>query len=234
MKTYSTKMSDVSHAWHVLDATDQPLGRLASQAAALLRGKHKPIFQPNLPVGDFVVIVNAERVKVTGNKEEGKVYYRHSQYPGGLKVTKYRHQMEKFPARAVEKAVKGMLPHNSLGRKLFTRLKVYAGPEHPHGAQVAENALTVRQRRSAPQPSRAATAKEQVEAEVTEATEVETPVAEAETVSARAEAAPTAAEASPAEPMSRSTEPPSTESPSAETSSADTGSSSSIETTSTS
>jgi large subunit ribosomal protein L13 len=138
MKTYSTKMSEVSHAWHVLDATDQPLGRLASQAAALLRGKHKPIFQPNLPVGDFVVIVNAERVKVTGNKEEGKLYYRHSQYPGGLKVTKYRHQMEKFPTRAVEKAVKGMLPHNSLGRKLFTRLKVYAGPEHPHAAQVAE------------------------------------------------------------------------------------------------
>ena len=136
MKTYSTKMSDVTHAWHVLDATDQPLGRLATRAAALLRGKHKPIYQPNLPVGDFVVIINAERVKVTGNKEEGKVYYRHSQYPGGLKATQYRHQMEKFPTRAVEKAVKGMLPHNSLGRKLFTRLKVYAGPEHPHGAQV--------------------------------------------------------------------------------------------------
>jgi large subunit ribosomal protein L13 len=137
MKTYSTKMSDVTHAWHVLDATDQPLGRLASEAAALLRGKHKPVFQPNLPVGDFVVIVNAEKVKVTGNKEEGKLYYRHSQYPGGLKVTKYRHQMEKFPTRAVEKAIKGMLPHNSLGRHLFTRLKVYAGPEHPHGAQVS-------------------------------------------------------------------------------------------------
>jgi large subunit ribosomal protein L13 len=136
MKTYSTKMSDVTHAWHVLDATDQPLGRLASHAATLLRGKHKPVYQPNLPVGDFVVIVNAEKVKVTGNKEEGKVYYRHSQYPGGLKVTKYRHQMEKFPTRAVEKAVKGMLPHNSLGRRLFTRLKVYAGPEHPHDAQV--------------------------------------------------------------------------------------------------
>jgi large subunit ribosomal protein L13 len=140
MKTYSTRIGDVKHAWHVLDATDQPLGRLATRAAALLRGKHKPIFQPNLPVGDFVVIVNAEKVRVTGNKAEGKVYYRHTQYPGGLRQTTYRHQMEKFPTRAVEKAVKGMLPHNRLGRKLFTRLKVYAGPEHPHGAQVAESA----------------------------------------------------------------------------------------------
>jgi large subunit ribosomal protein L13 len=149
MKTYSTKMTDVTHAWHVLDATDQPLGRLASEAAALLRGKHKPVFQPNLPVGDFVVIVNAEKVKVTGNKEEGKLYYRHSQYPGGLKVTKYRHQMEKFPTRAVEKAIKGMLPHNSLGRHLFTRLKVYAGPEHPHGAQVAGEPVSLYRSRAA-------------------------------------------------------------------------------------
>lgn len=152
MKTYSTKMSDVTHAWHVLDATDQPLGRLASQAAALLRGKHKPVFQPNLPVGDFVVIVNAERVKVTGNKEEGKVYYRHSQYPGGLKTTKYRHQMEKFPTRAVEKAIKGMLPHNSLGRHLFTRLKVYAGPEHPHAAQVTGDPVSLYRARSVRKP----------------------------------------------------------------------------------
>ena len=137
MKTYSAKMRDVRPAWHVIDATDQPLGRLASRVAMLLRGKHKPIYQPNLPVGDFVVVINAERVKVTGNKAEAKTYYRHSQYPGGLKTVQYRHQMEKHPTRAVEKAVKGMLPHNSLGRKLFTRLKVYAGPEHPHGAQVA-------------------------------------------------------------------------------------------------
>jgi large subunit ribosomal protein L13 len=160
MKTYSTKMTDVTHAWHVLDATDQPLGRLASEAAALLRGKHKPVFQPNLPVGDFVVIVNAEKVKVTGNKEEGKLYYRHSQYPGGLKVTKYRHQMEKFPTRAVEKAIKGMLPHNSLGRHLFTRLKVYAGPEHPHGAQVAGEPVSLYRSRAArrQQPEAAAVA----------------------------------------------------------------------------
>jgi large subunit ribosomal protein L13 len=177
MKTYSTKMSDVSHAWHVLDAADQPLGRLASQAAALLRGKHKPIFQPNLPVGDFVVIVNAERVKVTGNKEEGKLYYRHSQYPGGLKVTKYRHQMEKFPTRAVEKAVKGMLPHNSLGRKLFTRLKVYAGPEHPHGAQV-EKPLAVSRKPSASRSSVAAAAPVPAEPDTTLAALVETPSTE--------------------------------------------------------
>jgi len=157
MKTYSTKMSDVTHAWHVLDATGQPLGRLASQAATLLRGKHKPIYQPNLPVGDFVVIVNAEKVKVTGNKEEGKLYYRHSQYPGGLKVTKYRHVAEKFPTRAVERAIKGMLPHNRLGRKLFTRLKVYAGPEHPHEAQVAgKPSGSLRVRRSAPKPAQEA------------------------------------------------------------------------------
>jgi large subunit ribosomal protein L13 len=136
MKTYSTKMGEVRPAWHVLDAADQPLGRLATRAAALLRGKHKPTFQPNLPMGDFVVIVNAERVRVTGNKAEGKVYYRHTQYPGGLRQTTFREQIEKHPTRAVEKAVKGMLPHNRLGRHLFTRLKVYAGPEHPHEAQV--------------------------------------------------------------------------------------------------
>jgi large subunit ribosomal protein L13 len=140
MKTYSVKMGEVKHEWHVIDATDQPLGRLATQVAMLLKGKHKPIYTPNLPIGDFVVVVNAEKVKVTGNKEEAKTYYRHSQYPGGLKTIQYRHMMEKFPTRAVEKAVKGMLPHNSLGRKLFTRLKVYAGAEHPHAAQVAGSA----------------------------------------------------------------------------------------------
>ena len=137
MKTYSAKMRDVRPAWHVIDATDQPLGRLATRVATLLRGKHKPIYQPNLPVGDFVVVINAERVRVSGDKAEAKTYYRHSQYPGGLKTVQFRQLMEKHPTRAVEKAVRGMLPHNSLGRKLFTRLKVYAGPEHPHAAQVA-------------------------------------------------------------------------------------------------
>jgi large subunit ribosomal protein L13 len=137
MKTYSTKMSEVQHAWHVIDAADQPLGRLASQVASLLRGKHKPIYQPNLPVGDFVVVINASRVRVSGNKAGGKDYYRHSGYPGGLKVTPFLLQMEKNPRKVIEMAVRGMLPHNRLGRKLFTRLKVYAGPEHPHQAQVA-------------------------------------------------------------------------------------------------
>ena len=200
MKTYSTKMSEVAHAWHVLDATNQPLGRLASQAAALLRGKHKPIYQPNLPVGDFVVIINAEKVKVTGNKTEGKVYYRHSQYPGGLKTTSFRHQMEKFPTRAVEKAVKGMLPHNSLGRKLFTRLKVYAGPEHPHGAQIASfapdkfSALG----RQTPAPRRAAAAA----STPAPATPAETPAprARADRGAAREETTVTAAPAVPAVP----------------------------------
>jgi large subunit ribosomal protein L13 len=136
MKTYSTKMSEVHRAWHVVDANGEPLGRLASRVAALLRGKHKPEFQPNLPVGDFVIVVNAENIRVGGKKVTDKIYYRHSQYPGGLKATQFNHMMEKHPTRAVEKAVRGMLPHNRLGRELFTHLKVYAGPEHPHAAQV--------------------------------------------------------------------------------------------------
>ena len=139
MKTYSPKPSEVQRHWHVLDAADQPLGRLASQAATLLRGKHKPQFAPNLALGDFVIIVNAEKVRVTGSKVDDKIYYRHTQYPGGLRQQSFRQMMEKHPTRAVEKAVKGMLPHNSLGRRVFTQLKVYAGPEHPHQAQIAED-----------------------------------------------------------------------------------------------
>ncbi len=139
MKTYSPKPSEAPPAWHVLDAADQPLGRLATRAAVLLRGKHKPQFAPNLNLGDFVIIVNAERVRVSGNKTEGKIYYRHTQYPGGLRQQNFRQLMEKHPTRAVEKAIKGMLPHNRLGRRVFTRLKVYAGPEHPHQAQLASN-----------------------------------------------------------------------------------------------
>jgi large subunit ribosomal protein L13 len=142
MKTYSPKPSEVPATWHVLDAEGQPLGRLASQAAALLRGKHKPQFAPNLNIGDFVIIVNAAKVRVTGNKAEGKVYYRHTMHPGGLRQINFRQMMEKHPTRAVEKAVRGMLPHNRLGRRIFTRLKVYAGPEHPHQAQLAANGRT--------------------------------------------------------------------------------------------
>lgn len=139
MKTYSPKLSEVARRWHVLDADGQPLGRLATRAAVLLRGKHKPEFVPNLPIGDFVIIVNAAKVHVTGNKATDKTYYRHTQYPGGLRKTTFQELMSKNPVRAVEKAVHGMLPHNRLGRSLHTHLKVYAGPEHPHAAQLAES-----------------------------------------------------------------------------------------------
>jgi large subunit ribosomal protein L13 len=142
MKTYSPRLGEITRAWHVLDATDQPLGRLATRAAALLRGKHKPYFVPNLPVGDFVIIVNADKVAITGRKAEDKTYYHHTMYPGGLRQTTYRQMTEKHPTRAVEHAVRGMLPHNRLGRRLFTYLKVYAGPDHPHQAQVAAGGAT--------------------------------------------------------------------------------------------
>jgi large subunit ribosomal protein L13 len=137
MKTYSTKASEVRRTWHVLDATGVPLGRLASQAAALIRGKHKPTYAPHLDTGDYVVVVNAAEIALTGRKEEQKRYYRHSQYPGGLKVRSVRETREKHPARVVEHAVFGMLPHNRLGRSLHGHLKVYVGAEHPHQAQVS-------------------------------------------------------------------------------------------------
>jgi large subunit ribosomal protein L13 len=136
MKTYSTKASEVRRSWHVLDAKGVPLGRLASQAAALIRGKHKVIYAPHLDTGDFVVVVNAAEVALTGRKEAQKRYYRHSQYPGGLKVRTVREEMERNPTRVVEHAVLGMLPHNRLGRALHGHLKVYGGAEHPHAAQV--------------------------------------------------------------------------------------------------
>ena len=132
-------MSEITREWHVIDAENQPLGRLATRAATLLRGKHKPQFAPHLPVGDFVIIINAEKVHVSGRKDDGKVYFHHTGYPGGLRQTTFRQMLEKHPTRAVEKAIRGMLPHNRLGRRLFTHLKVYAGPEHPHQAQVAGN-----------------------------------------------------------------------------------------------
>jgi large subunit ribosomal protein L13 len=119
----------------VIDATDVVLGRLASHAATLLRGKHKPIFAPHMDTGDYVIIVNADKVGLTGNKRQDKVAYRHSGYPGGLKQVGYEELLSKRPARAVQQAVKGMLPHNKLGRKVIKKLKVYAGPDHPHAAQ---------------------------------------------------------------------------------------------------
>jgi len=135
VRTFSPKAADVQRQWHVIDASDVVLGRLASQAATLLRGKHKPIFAPHVDTGDFVIIVNAAKVALTGNKLEDKRAYRHSGYPGGLRSVAYRDLMERNPERAVTKAVKGMLPKNTLGRQMLSKLKVYAGPEHPHKAQ---------------------------------------------------------------------------------------------------
>ena len=135
MRTYSPKPADAQRQWLVIDATDVVLGRLASQVAILLRGKHKPTFAPHMDMGDFVVVVNAGKVALTGNKREQKIAYRHSGYPGGLSAMPYTVLLEKSPAKAVEKAVKGMLPHNTLGRAQLSKLKVYPGPNHPHQAQ---------------------------------------------------------------------------------------------------
>ena len=135
MRTYTPKAGDVTRHWHVIDATDVVLGRLASHAAALLRGKHKATFAPHVDTGDFVIIINADKVALTGSKRETKIAYRHSGYPGGLTATTYAELLEVNPCRAVEKAVKGMLPHNKLGRQQIKKLKVYAGADHPHAAQ---------------------------------------------------------------------------------------------------
>ena len=135
MRTFSPKPGDVQRQWHVIDATDVVLGRLATQAATLLRGKHKPVYAPHVDTGDFVIVINAEKVALTGTKRQNKVEHRHSGYPGGLRSTSYEELLARNPRRVVEKAVKGMLPHTTLGRHMLTKLKVYAGPEHPHQAQ---------------------------------------------------------------------------------------------------
>ncbi|MCF8527342.1 MAG: 50S ribosomal protein L13 [Candidatus Nanopelagicales bacterium] len=135
MRTYSPKAGDNTPVWHVIDATDVVLGRLATQAAQLLRGKHKPTFAPHMDMGDFVIIINADKVALTGTKREQKMAYRHSGQPGGLTATSYAELLEKDSRKAVEKAVKGMLPHNKLGRQQLKKLKVYQGSEHPHAAQ---------------------------------------------------------------------------------------------------
>jgi large subunit ribosomal protein L13 len=134
-RTYSPKPGDITREWVIIDATDIVLGRLASHAATLLRGKHKPTFSPHMDGGDFVIIINAEKVALTGQKLAQKLAYRHSGYPGGLSAQTYAEMLEKHPTRAVEKAIRGMLPKNSIGRAQLTKLKVYAGPEHPHAAQ---------------------------------------------------------------------------------------------------
>ena len=138
MRTFSPKSSDVQRQWHVIDAADLVLGRLASNAAQLLRGKHKPIYAPHVDTGDFVIIVNAEKIALTGNKREQKFAYKHSGYPGGLRAVRYSELLDKHPERAVEKAIKGMLPKTKLGRQMAKKLKVYAGPDHPHAAQKPE------------------------------------------------------------------------------------------------
>jgi large subunit ribosomal protein L13 len=135
VRTYSPKAKDVTRQWFVIDASDVVLGRLASQTARLLRGKHKPIFAPHVDTGDFVIIINASKVALTGAKREAKQYYRHSGYPGGLRATSYTELLATRPKLAVEKAVKGMLPHTTLGRQMLSKLKVYDGPDHPHQAQ---------------------------------------------------------------------------------------------------
>jgi large subunit ribosomal protein L13 len=139
MQSYVPKPDEIRREWVVMDASDQVLGRLATEVARLLRGKHKPDFTPFLDTGDFVVVVNAERVRMTGNKIDDKKYYRHSGRPGSLKVETAKERMDKYPERVIQAAVWGMLPKNRLGRKLLRKLKVYSGPDHPHQAQQPKN-----------------------------------------------------------------------------------------------
>lgn len=138
MRTYSPKPGEIERRWHVIDADDVVLGRLASQAAQLLRGKHKATWAPHVDVGDFVIVVNASKLVLTGNKRDQKITYRHSGFPGGLSSTGYAQLLSENPRKAVEKAVRGMLPKNTLGRAMSRKLKVYAGPEHPHQAQLPQ------------------------------------------------------------------------------------------------
>ena len=134
-KTYVPKADEITQEWYLVDANDQNLGRLASQISRIILGKHKPNFTPGMDTGDFVIVVNCERIRVTGNKMEEKFYYRHSGYPSGLKAISLRQQLVKHPERVIRAAVWGMLPHNKFGRQLINKLKVYAGPDHPHEAQ---------------------------------------------------------------------------------------------------
>jgi len=138
MRTYTPSAKDITRRWYVVDAEGQTLGRLATRVATVLRGKHKPTYTPNLDCGDHVIVVNADKVVVTGAKGEQKLYHSHSGYPGGLRSVPFATMLEKQPTRAVERAVRGMLPENSLGRTMARKLKVYAGPDHPHAAQRPE------------------------------------------------------------------------------------------------
>ena len=139
MKTLSIKKDQIERDWYVVDASDQKLGRLASNVAQVIRGKHKPFYTPNLDMGDFVVIINADKIILSGKKEDQKSYWRHTGFPGGQKTVNYKLMKEKYPDRIITNAVKGMLPHNRLGRKLLTHLKVYSGSDHPHSSQQPKN-----------------------------------------------------------------------------------------------
>ncbi|HEY52870.1 MAG TPA: 50S ribosomal protein L13 [Caldilineae bacterium] len=134
-KTYSAKAEDIERTWYVVDAEGKTLGRLATEVARILRGKHKPIYTPHVDTGDYVIIVNADKIRVTGKRLDQKKYYRHSGYMGGLKETTLRTMLDKHPERVLQLAVKGMMPKNRLGRKMYRKLKVYAAPDHPHAAQ---------------------------------------------------------------------------------------------------
>jgi len=138
MKTYSVKAAEIERNWYVVDAADQVLGRLSTEIARVLRGKHKPIYTPHLDTGDYVVVVNAERVRLTGKKADQKEYFRHSGYMGGERMIPFRRMQERHPERVIQLAVKGMLPKNTLGRHMLKKLKVYAGPEHPHAPQAPQ------------------------------------------------------------------------------------------------
>ncbi|MDD4145741.1 MAG: 50S ribosomal protein L13 [Clostridia bacterium] len=138
MQTFMAKAQDISRKWYLIDATEKTLGRLATEIATILKGKNKPIYTPHVDTGDFVIVVNAEKVKLTGNKLQDKLYITHSGYPGGLKKMNYEALLQKKPELVIEKAVKGMLPHNRLGAAMYKKLKVYKGPEHPHQAQQPE------------------------------------------------------------------------------------------------
>ena len=139
MKTYSAKLQDITRHWYVIDANDKVLGRLASGIAHRLRGKHKPIYTPHVDTGDFIVVTNVDKIKVTGNKQDDKLYHRHSGYPGGVRTTSFSKMQQRFPGRALQKAVKGMLPKGPLGYAMLRKLKIYAGGTHPHSAQQPKN-----------------------------------------------------------------------------------------------
>ncbi len=139
MKTYTVKPGDIKRSWFVVDAADQVLGRLSSNIAQILRGKHKPMYTPHADTGDFVVVINADKIRLTGNKADQKTYFRHTGFPGGARTTTFRAAMMKNPSWVIEHAVKGMLPHNRLGRQMIKKLKIYSGGEHPHTAQKPED-----------------------------------------------------------------------------------------------